>query len=279
MIPFTRLAEISAGTTAAALCTVISTRGSTPRKVGARMVVFADGSPEGSLEGTVGGGAVEHRIRAEALEVIAQSRPRTVEVALTTELGMCCGGQMTLFIEPLRARPPLILLGGGHVAKSLCDFAHQAGFDVHVADPREELLTQERFPQACALASDYENVDLENLPFGTDAFVVVVTHDHQMDQRLVERVLTRPARYVAMVGSLRKASLTRERCLNKGLPPEDVERLFSPAGVHIGAETPEEIALSIVAQMVQVRRAAEGVDRRTRGATILPVDARVKRSS
>lgn len=249
-----RLAEIAAGPLPAALCTVVATRGSTPRKIGASMVVLADGSPLGRIEGTVGGGAVEHEIRREALEAIAETRPRSVELSLTAQLGMCCGGHMTLFIEPLRQRPPCILFGAGHCGQALARLAHDAGFDVTVADPRDELRDPARFPDGVRLAADYEAEDLDELPFGPDAFVVIVTHDHQVDQRIAEQVLRRPWRYAALVGSQRKALMTRQRCLAKGIDAARVDALRSPAGLDIGAETPEEIALSIVAEMVQVRR-------------------------
>lgn len=260
-----RLAAIADGPHPAAVVTVVATTGSTPRKAGATMVVIADGSEHGAIEGTIGGGAVEHQVRAAALAVITTTRPRTLEVALTKELGMCCGGTMTFFIEALRMRPPLVLFGAGHVAQALCKVATTAGFDVTVADPRDELLVAERFPDAVALVDDYEREDLARLPFGPDAFVVVATHDHQVDQQIVERVLPLSSRWCALVGSRRKAMLTRERCLNKGVAQSDVERLRCPAGLDIGAETPEEIAVSLVAEMVQVRRTADAEKRATRG--------------
>jgi xanthine dehydrogenase accessory factor len=235
------------------------------------MVVIADGSELGRIEGTIGGGAVEHRVRAAALEVIATTRPQTLDVSLTRELGMCCGGSMTIFIEALRVRPPLIVFGAGHVGQAICRVAATAGFDVSVADPRDELLVPERFPDASLLVEDYESSDLRRLPFGPDAFVVVATHDHQVDQALVERVLAQPFRWAALVGSRRKALLTRERCRNKGIADEAIDRLRCPAGLDIGAETPEEIAVSIVAEMVQVRRTAEAAERVTRA---LPAAAR-----
>ncbi|MBM4283102.1 MAG: XdhC family protein, partial [Deltaproteobacteria bacterium] len=257
-----RLAQLASSGTAAAVCTVVATRGSTPRKAGATMVVIADGSDAGRIEGTVGGGAIEHLVRKAALEVIATLAPRTLEVPLTTTLGMCCGGTMTVFIEALRLRPPCILFGAGHVAEALCAIAARSGFDVTVVDPRDELRTPERFPAAAALVDDYDHDDsLRALPWAPDAFVVVATHDHGADQRLAEAVLRRhaeqPLRYVAVVGSARKAALTRERCRHKGLAEDVVAFLRCPAGVALGAETPDEIALSIVAEMVQVRR---GVD-------------------
>lgn len=263
MIEPRRLAEIADGPHPAAVVTVVAATGSTPRKPGATMIVVADGSEHGRIEGTVGGGAVEHQLRKAALEVVATTRPRSVEVALTKELGMCCGGTMTFFIESLRMRPPLVLFGAGHVAQALCRVATTAGFDVTVADPRDELLAL--CTDAVAVVEDYEREDFAKLPFGPDAFVVVATHDHQVDQRIVERVLPLPFRWCALVGSRRKAILTRERCLNKGVDSALVEKLRCPAGLDIGAETPEEIAVSIVAEMVQVRRTAEAELRATRG--------------
>lgn len=265
MIDPRRLADIADGPHPAAVVTVVAATGSTPRKPGATMIVIADGSEHGQIEGTIGGGAVEHQLRKAALEVAATTRPRSVEVALTKELGMCCGGTMTFFIESLRLRPPLLLFGAGHVAQALCRVATTAGFDVTVADPREELLAL--CTDAVAIVDDYQREDLARLPFGPDAFVVIATHDHQIDQAIVERVLPLPARWCALVGSRRKAMLTRERCLNRGVAPELVERLRCPAGLDIGAETPEEIAVSIVAEMVQVRRTAEATQRATRGLT------------
>jgi xanthine dehydrogenase accessory factor len=258
--------------TPAAVCTVVQTRGSTPRKAGATMIVVDDGSADGAIEGTVGGGAVEHMVRRAALEVIATLTPRLLEIPLTTTLGMCCGGTMTIFIESLRLRPPLLLFGAGHVAQSLCVLATHAGFDVTVVDPRDDLRTVERFPDAVGFGDDYDHDDsLRALPWSADAFVVVATHDHATDQRLAEAVLARhaaaPLRYVAVVGSARKAALTRERCRNKGLADDVIAALRCPAGLDIAAETPEEIALAIVAEMVQVRRGAAATGQTTTTAT------------
>ena len=258
-----RLADIADGPHAAAVVTVVAASGSTPRKPGATMVVIADGSEHGRIEGTIGGGAVEHQLRKVALDVITTTRPRSVEIALTKELGMCCGGTMTFFVESLRMRPPLLLFGAGHVAQALCRVATTAGFDVTVADPRAELLAL--CADAVAVVDDYQRDDLAKLPFGPDAFIVVATHDHQVDQAIIERVIPLAFRWCALVGSRRKAMLTRERCLNRGIAPELVERLRCPAGLDIGAETPEEIAVSIIAEMVQVRRTAEAGQRATRG--------------
>jgi xanthine dehydrogenase accessory factor len=254
MLDPTVLVDIVRSRRGAALCTVVATRGSTPRKAGASMVVVDDGTDVGSIIDTIGGGAVEHEIRKRALQVIASTRPELVEIPLTTMLGMCCGGTMSIFIESLRMRPPCIVFGAGHTAQALAVVAHTSGFDVSVVDPRDDLCTTDRFPNAvCFISYDHDD-DFAALPFSADAFVVIATHDHAVDQRLAERVLARPFRYAALVGSARKAALTRERCRTKGLADDVIARLRCPAGLDIGAETPEEIAVSIVAEMVAVRR-------------------------
>lgn len=243
---------------AAALVTVVETSGSTPRKAGARMVVVADGSTHGRLIDTIGGGAIEHKVRAVALEVAKDMRPRLESFSLTTELGMCCGGSMTLFFEPLRSNPPLCVLGAGHIGGSVARLAATVGFDVTVADPREELLQSfDSVPQSSISTVDgYDKADLDGLPFGPDCFCLIVTHDHGTDQRLTEDILKRQTRHLTVIGSQRKAILTRDRCLAKGFSQNEVERIHSPAGFQIGAETPEEIAVSIVAELIAVRRGA-----------------------
>ncbi len=254
MFDLARLQQIAQGPHPAALCIVTQTRGSTPRKAGASMVVVADGSALGFIEGTIGGGTVEHRVREEALAAIAQGVPRSVDFALTASLGMCCGGQMTIYVEPLRQKPPLFLFGAGHVGMALCAMASQAGFAVTVVDEREEMLTPARFPQAVALSDSMRPSDIAALPFGVDVFVVIATHDHQLDQHVAEHILRLPFRYAALVGSRRKAILTQERCKNKGIDEEIIKKLRCPAGLDIGAETPEEIAVSILGEMIAYRR-------------------------
>lgn len=258
MIDPRRLAALVDAGAAAAVCTVVATKGSTPRKAGATMIVVDDGSDFGAVEGTVGGGAIEHEIRRQAKEVIATMTPRLVEIPLTTVLGMCCGGSVSVFIESLRMRPALIVFGAGHVSEALCGMAAKAGFDVTVVDPRDELRTAERFKDAVALRDSYDHDDdFDGLPFAKDAFVVIATHDHAVDQRIAERVVDRDFAFCGLVGSRRKAALTRERLKNKGKGDDVIARLRCPVGVDIGAETPEEIAVSIVAELVLVRRRAQ----------------------
>ncbi len=257
MVSYEQIAQVQSENKAAALCVVTHTSGSTPRKAGTKMIVIAGVSNSSKIIGTVGGGAVEHKIRKEALQVISHQVAKQVQVQLTNELGMCCGGVMTMFIEPLRSNPSCIILGGGHIGQSTCTLAAQMGFSCFIADPREELLEKTRFPLAKQIIKDYSRHELNQLPFGPDAFVVIATHNHFQDQMLIEQVLTREFNYLAMVGSRRKATMTCQRCLNAGFSDSQIKRITCPAGLDISAQTPEEIALSITSQMVKVRRSAK----------------------
>ena len=254
---YRQLQELLEGPHQVALCTVVQTKGSTPQKVGAKMAVVQDGTPSGGILGTIGGGAIEHQIRDKALEVLANGESQLVETALSTELGMCCGGQMSVFIEPLASKPNLMIFGAGHIGQALARQGVALNFKVFVADPREDLLQAGNFSPEVERIADYTSYDLSRLPFTDQTYVVVVTHDHQIDQQLVEMVLRKPFRYAALVGSLRKARLTVQRCLNKGYRPEEITKLLCPAGLNISAQPPEEIAISIMGQITQCRHHAE----------------------
>ena len=190
-----------------ALCTVIGIKGSTPRKLGAKMLVQPDGTPYGTILGTIGGGAIEHLVRAKALEIIKKGTAEVVEVALASELGMCCGGQMSIFIEPLENQPHLIVLGAGHIGLALSRLGLTMDFQVTLADPRQDLLDASKVPDTITCFEDYTAFDLEKMPFGHNTFVVVVTHDHRQDQELIEKILPKQFHYLALVGSRRRRDL------------------------------------------------------------------------
>jgi xanthine dehydrogenase accessory factor len=240
-----RIAEIEERGPAAAVVTVVRVSGSTPREAGARMLVFRDGS----IEGTIGGGRVEQEATAQAVAAIADGKPRFLEFALTQELGMCCGGSTSLFIEVVGQAPRLLIFGAGHVGAALTRAAAAAGFVVSVADEREELCNATRLPEAAALF-----LSLEDAEFSPDTFVMVTTHDHALDQRLVEMALKKPHRWLGLIGSRRKAELTRQRLAHKNFSEAEIAGVRSPVGVAIAAETPEEIAVSILAELIAERR-------------------------
>jgi xanthine dehydrogenase accessory factor len=231
-----------------ALATVVRASGSTPQQVGAKLLLRADGS---SL-GTVGGGAIE-RVVVEALErALLSGQPELLNRDLAHDLGMCCGGRMEVFVEPILPIPRLWLLGAGHVARPTAALALTVGFEVLVVDEREELNTAERFP-GCQLLLDDPSDALHKVQLGDRDWVVIVTHDHQLDERALEAAAANDARYVGLVGSRRKVFRLVERVSSKRDSAMALERLYAPVGLDIGAITPAEIAVSIVAELVALR--------------------------
>ena len=245
-----RILELRRTRQRAVLITVIATRGSTPRKPGAKMLFFADGQ----TEGTVGGGKVEHVIRDAALRVLKSEAPELVHHNLTSELAMCCGGQMSFFLEPIMSQPVLILFGCGHVGAAIFEAATSLGFDIVAVDDLEENANPARLPGATRIVNSYEAADLKDLPFGDDTYVVIATREHAIDQRLLELCLAKATRFLGVIGSPRKAATQRERLLAKGFDAKAIERVHCPIGFDIGAETPAEIAVSIAAELVATRR-------------------------
>ena len=251
-VGFAELAALAAEGTPFVLCTVVRAGGSAPQKPGARMAVL----PGGRTRGTIGGGALEHRVVAEAKELLAAEGSMLLELSLTRDLGMCCGGTMAIFLERVAPPPPLLVFGAGHVARPLAALAAEVGFAVTVIDEREELLTEARFPRAARCLED-PAAYARRLGGDPGAFHVVSTHDHALDVATLLELARRPRRYLGMIGSRRKAHTARERLRARGVPEEALFDLRSPMGVPIGARTPEEIAVSVVAELVAVRRAAE----------------------
>lgn len=233
------------------MATVTESRGFTPRKPGAHMLIAEDGE----TAGTIGGGAIEREVLDAARELLATGGSVTLKRHLTQELGMCCGGEMAIFLEAIEPAPPLVIFGAGYIAKPLAALAATCGFAVSVVDARADWATAERFPAARVLLRDPE-AWLREIELRGDEFVVVVTHDHALDQRLVQALLRRPARFLGMIGSVPKQRKFALRLKAKGFGDAEIARLHTPLGLSIGADTPEEIAVSVMAQVIAVRRGA-----------------------
>jgi xanthine dehydrogenase accessory factor len=233
------------------LLTVVESRGFTPQKPGGRMLL----GEQGETAGTIGGGAIEHACLAEARELLAATGEptRTVRRQLTTELGMCCGGEMVVHLEVLESRPRLVVFGAGHVARPLAALAHDCGFAVTVVDARADWLTAARFPQATRLLREPDAAARE-LSWNPTDYALVTTHDHALDQRVVQALLPHELRFTGLIGSIAKQRKFALRLRARGFDEEQVARLRTPVGLAIGARTPEEIAVSIVAELVAVRR-------------------------
>jgi FAD-dependent urate hydroxylase len=230
-----------------ALATVVRTSGSTPQGAGARLLLL----PNGELIRTVGGGAIEHAVAEALRRTLRTGRTELMTRELGHDLGMCCGGRMELFLEPIEAAPRLTLFGAGHIAKPTAALARSVGFDVHVVDEREELATAERFPDCELSVLDGPSL-LRRTPLGARDFVLIVTHDHQVDEEVLALVLREPTAYVGLVGSKRKVFRLVQR-LQARHGELDLSRLYAPVGLDLGAASPEEIAVSIVAELVAIR--------------------------
>jgi xanthine dehydrogenase accessory factor len=237
-----------------AVATIVNVRGSIPSFKSAKMLVRDDGS----IAGTIGGGCVEAEVWRAAREVISSEKSRSLSFDLNQDpkydTGLVCGGTLEIFIEPVLPAPLLYLFGAGHVALELFKAAKNAGFDV---DDREAYANAERFPGAREiLAQDYEQA-LPRLDPNESSYIVIATRGHRDDMRILRWAAQTRARYIGMIGSRRKAITVVRELIAEGLKPELFERLHSPVGLDIGAATPEEIAVSIMAELIAVRRHAE----------------------
>jgi xanthine dehydrogenase accessory factor len=231
------------------LATVIGTRGFTPRKAAAHMLIAADGE----LIGTIGGGAIEREVIERARALFESGGHARLDRHLTQELGMCCGGEMSVFLEAILPAPRLHVFGAGYIAKPLAAIAAGCGFEVTVVDARPEWATGERFPTSAVRVEDPEGFarTLATEPGDT---VVIVTHDHALDQRLVQALIRKPLRFLGMIGSIPKQRKFALRLRARGFGDHEIARLHTPLGLAIGAATPEEIAVSAMAQLIAVRR-------------------------
>jgi xanthine/CO dehydrogenase XdhC/CoxF family maturation factor/cation diffusion facilitator CzcD-associated flavoprotein CzcO len=247
------LLEVLEGGRRGALATVVRVTGSVPQRPGARLLL----RPDGTLVGTVGGGAIEQAVVTALREVIANGESTMLVKDLGRDLGMCCGGRMEIFVEPIEATPRLFVFGAGHVGRPTAAIARTLGFEVTVVDSREDLTTAERFPD-CRV----ENTDpvrfLSHLALGERDWLLIVTHDHRLDGALLELACQKRPRYIGLVGSKRKvfrlAAAVADRHGEAAL-----ERVFAPVGLALGAETPEEIAVSVASELVALRRGASVV--------------------
>ncbi len=248
--PFDLLREAREARARAVMATVIGASGSTPQRVGARMVLCAlDGKER--FAGTVGGGAIENVIFAAMRETLADGKPRRVQRDLGKDLGMCCGGRMDVLVDAIEYSPRLLLFGAGHVAKPLASFSADLGFEVHVIDERAELNNEERFPKStrhlCTITEAAERIEA-----ASSDWVIIVTHDHGIDEEALEVFGARPHQYVGMIGSQRKVyQVLRRLALRDAVPP--LEQVYAPIGLDLGAVSPEEIAVSIAAELVAIR--------------------------
>jgi xanthine dehydrogenase accessory factor len=254
------------------LCTVTSTDRSAPRDAGAKMIV----SPDGGIAGTVGGGPLEAIVIQEAVQLLEQeggscqrrfalttagdaAEPLPPSGPIPEDLGMKCGGEVTVFLDVVRPAPRLVLYGAGHVGERVANIAAEVGLDTVVVDDREKFATRSRFPRA----GDVRCVDLAKEPLGgvvpgPSDFVVILTRCHALDESVLEAALRTEARYVGLIGSRRKVALIlRSIARRLGRDPRGDARLHAPIGLRLGDKTPGEIAISILAEILLLKSKGE----------------------
>jgi xanthine dehydrogenase accessory factor len=240
-----------------ALATIVQVNGSIPSYESAKLLVREDGS----MLGTIGGGCVEAEVWNVARDVMQSERPRHMNFSLGQDAaydnGLICGGQLSVFVEPVVPQPRVYIFGAGHISKSISKIANMAGFASVIVDNREAFANRDRFPEADEIfAEEYEEV-FPKLPIRDTSYVVIVTRGHRDDMRVMRWAVGTNAKYIAMIGSKRKVIGVVKELEKEGIPREAFERTFAPMGLDIGAITPEEIAVSIVAEMIAMRRTPE----------------------
>jgi len=234
-----------------AIATIVECRGSSPQKQGAKMLVRDDGS----IMGTLGGGCLEADVVQAAMMTIKEGDPMTLPFELTErEGGLVCGGTVLVYIEPVLLDPHLVILGAGHVGRTLAKLARFTGFRVTVVDDRAEFANQENIPDAHDLIVHEFERAFEQVLVENGTFIVVATRGHNHDLDAVKAALRTPAFYIGLLGSKRKRALLRKSLADSGFSPADIDRVIIPVGMEIDSVTPEEIAVSIMAQIIQKRR-------------------------
>ena len=254
-----KITELLDSRRSVAVATVIETAGSSPRGVGAKMIITG----EGETFFSVGGGSLENLVTKEAISALKQGRSKTINYNLgergETPTGMVCGGECTVFIEVLKSPERLVIFGAGHVGRELAKMASGVGFEVSLVDDRIETGDEADLPPGVSLVKTDETYR-ENLPaIDGETYVVVMTRSHPLDESILKGIAGREAAYVGMIGSSRKAKAVLAGLEEAGVDPAWLGKVKSPVGIKIGAETPAEIAVSILAEMIKVRR--EGTDR------------------
>jgi len=238
----------------AALATIIARKGSTPRKDAAKMLIYGDGRQMGSI----GGGCTEAEVCREAMMVMRSEKPKLLSFDFTEEdaeeSALLCGGIMEVYVEPILPDPTLFIFGAGHVGQAVAPIAKTLGFKIAVVDDRIKYANSERFPQADDFyVNSWEEV-FSGLPVSDSSYLLIATRGHKYDLSCLRYAVQTPARYIGLLGSRRKTKLLYEALEQEGIDRACFKRVFAPVGLEIGSETPEEIAVSIAAELVAVRK-------------------------
>jgi len=250
---YSKIDEIRKNKIPAALVTIIEASGSTPRDVGAKMIVLGDGS----IHGTIGGSSVESLVIKDARDCIKTGKFKKVQHNLNDlekhDTGMICGGEMEFFIEPINPAPHIYIFGGGHCGYPLARFSTQLGFQYTIIEDRQEFASAERFPNAHEiLLGDIKEI-AGKIDIGSSDYITIVTRNHELDYIALRNIIKKPAKYIGLIGSKRKRQQIFKSLLNDGIGQKEIDRIHTPIGLDINAETPEEIAISILAEIIKIK--------------------------
>jgi xanthine dehydrogenase accessory factor len=254
---YKKINEILSNGDAAALCTIIASSGSSPRHAGTKMLVFEDGT----FMGTIGGGEIEDVIFQEAFDSILTQKTKVLKYSMVDpkrgDPG-ACGGTMEVLVEPILPKARVIVIGGGHVGKAIAHLAKYLGFQVAVSDDRAEFCTPEMNPDA----DEFFPVKMSELAAKTkitaSTYLILATRGSNVDVEGMAPLLDTPAAFIGVIGSKRRWIITKKGLMEKGVPPEKLDKVYSPLGLELNAETPEEIAVSIMAQIIMIRNNGTG---------------------
>jgi xanthine dehydrogenase accessory factor len=251
---YAEIVELCSQGMSAALVTIIATRGATPRKDSAKMLVYEDGR----RSGTIGGGFTEAEVCREALTVLKTMQSKLLSYDLTgidhEESALVCGGFMQVYVEPIVPDPTLFIFGSGFVSKAVAQIAGFAGFRIALVDDKTENANPEKFPHADDFYVDSWEEILHKLPVNNSSYLFIATRGHQLDLICLRFAVQSQARYIGILGSSKKTRSLCEILKNEGIDPAKLERVCVPVGFDIGAETAEEIAVSFTAELIAARK-------------------------
>lgn len=246
---WTKIASVPTSGKKAVLCTVVAVSGSTPRHAGAKMLVYEDGS----IDGTIGGGNLEKNVIQNALNQLKLNQPKLYRHDLLHQHNMCCGGTVEIFIEPLMPQKKLYIFGAGHTGQALASLALNTDFEVYLFDDRKEYIDQVNDQRINKLCAEIRNT-LPLLPFDEYTYAVIATYEHSLDRDILSYCIGKPHAYLGMIGSQRKILMTKKMFTDAGIATtEQVEKVHMPIGINIHAEDPFEIAISIMSELISFK--------------------------
>lgn len=247
---YTQISQVMENGQQAVLVTITEVKGSGPRHAGSKMLVYSDGS----IHGTIGGGKMEKEIIERAQQVMGQNSIFTESYSLTEDEGMLCGGKAEVLFESIGKQEKLLIFGAGHIGQSMAPMAKQLGFHVTILDNRKEYATSERFDEADQVMSGPYEVITKKVQFTEQTYILIVTHGHTHDEEVLVYCIQQPFSYLGMIGSKNKSRTVLKHLEDKGIDRQLLDSVHTPVGIDIGSETPSEIAVSILAEMIAVRR-------------------------